>query len=406
MAQYNYIAVSKSGQKVKGSYDAASREEVSTYLHDQGLVVLSIDEDIGLGFKRLGQFQIGGVPLKDRVIFVKQLSTMLGSGLPIIQALEILVQQSTNSALKDKLQKAYKDVEAGASLSEAFSKQKSIFSELQISLLVAGEKSGTLNEVMLQIADDMQKSKEVRGKIVGAMIYPIILIVVMVAVVVMMLLFMIPAVKSLYFDFGVKELPGVTAMLVALSDAVSDPKVLVIIVLVIVFGIIGFRYYYSTTAGRWVIDGLMLKVPVMGQIIEKTHLTQFNRLLAMLLRNGVSIVEALRVISKSMSNVTYKQTILEARDEVVKGSSLSVPLARGKVFPVIMVKMLATGEETGKLDKVSADMGAYYASELEEITSNLTKLIEPFMLLAVGGLVAFLAVAVYLPLYQLGQYIS
>ncbi|MCA9378976.1 type II secretion system F family protein [Candidatus Dojkabacteria bacterium] len=406
MAQYNYVALSKSGQKIKGSYEAASREEVSTYLHEQGLVVIAIDENIGLSFKRLGQVQLGGVPLKDRVIFVKQLSTMLSAGLPIIQALEILVQQATNSSLRDKLQKAYKDVESGASLSEAFSKQKSIFTELQISLLVAGEKSGTLNEVMLQIADDMQKSKEVRGKIVGAMIYPIILIVVMIAVLVMMLLFMIPAVKSLYFDFGVTELPGVTAFLVSLSDFVSDPRALVIIILVNVFGVVGLRYYYSTVSGRWVIDSLLLKVPVAGTIIEKTHLTQFNRLLAMLLRNGVSIVEALRVISKSMSNVTYKQTILESRDEVVKGSSLSVPLARGKVFPIIMVKMLATGEETGKLDKVAADMGVYYASELEEITANLTKLIEPFMLLAVGGMVAFLAVAVYLPLYQLGQYIS
>jgi type IV pilus assembly protein PilC len=367
---------------------------------------VAIDESIGLSFKRLGQLQIGGVPLKERVIFVKQLSTMLSAGLPIIQALEILVEQTTNPSLKDKLLRSYKDVEAGASLSEAFSKQKSIFSELQVSLLVAGEKSGTLNEIMLQIAEDMQKSKEVRGKIIGSMIYPVILVVVMVAVMVMMLLFMIPAVKSLYLDFGVTELPVVTALLVSLSDFVSDPRALVIIVLTLVFGFFGFRYYYSTTAGRWVIDGLILKIPVFGQIVVKTHLAQFNRLLAMLLRNGVSIVEALRVISKSMSNVLYKQTILETRDEVVKGSSLSVPLARGKVFPVIMVKMLATGEETGKLDKVSADMGYYYEAELEEITSNLTKLIEPFMLLAVGGMVAFLAVAVYLPLYQLGQYIS
>ncbi len=406
MAEFHYQAISKLGKKIEGLRESDSREEVASFLHQQGLVIVSIDEQVSLNLKRLGNIQIGGVPLKDRVVFVKQLSTMLSAGLPIIQALDILVQQAENAALREKLTHAYRDVEAGSSLSEAFGKEHTMFNDLQISLLVAGEKSGTLNEVMLQIAEDLEKSKQLRSKILGALIYPVILIVVMILVLILLFVFMIPTVKSLYNDFGVDELPFITQILVSMSEFFTSPVGLSIVLLIVVFGFIGFRYSYSTPAGRKVYDKLQIKIPVFGLLVEKANIAQFNRLLAMLLSNGVSIVDALKVIADSLKNVIYRQTVLNAAEEVAKGNSLSLPLAQDEVFPLVMVKMIATGEETGKIDKICGDMAKYYESELNDLTANLTKLVEPFILLLVGGMVAFLAVAVYLPLYQLGQYVQ
>lgn len=406
MAKFNYIAVSQKGQKITGVRESDNRDEVAKFLHQQNLMVVSIDEDLGLSLQKLGSVQLGGVPLKERVIFAKQFSTMLGAGLPIIQALDILVQQTQNPSLRDKLVRVYRSVESGNSLSEAFRKEKSMFSDLQISLIVAGEKSGTLNEVMAQISIDLEKSKQLRSKLKGALIYPAILTVVMIGVFVMLLVFMIPTVKTLYNDFGVEELPTVTAILVSISDFISNPVGIIVILMLVIFGYLGARYIRSTKSGRYFTDKLFLRIPVFGKLVEKAELAQFCRLLDMLMRNGISIVEALRIIANSLTTAVYKNEVFAAVDEVAKGNPLSLVLARGNVFPIILVKMLSTGEETGKVDKIAKDMGNYYEAELNDLTANLTKLIEPFILLGVGGLVGFMAIAVYLPLYQLGQYIQ
>ncbi len=406
MTKFTYEAATKKGKRVKGTREAKSRDEVARSLHSQELVVISISESIGIDFSKLGSVQIGGVPLKEKVIFSKQLSTMLAAGLPLIQALDILVKQTENQSLQLKLQNIYNDVEAGTSLSEAFMKESSIFNEIQINLLVAGEQSGKLNEVMAQIAEDMEKSQQLRSKILGAMIYPVIIFVVMIVVLAVMLVFMIPSVKDLYSEFGVDELPGITQALVNVSDAVTQPAGIVIILSLSIFGFLGFRYYYSTEAGRRVIDKVLLRVPIFGSLNRKIQLSQFNRLFSMLLRSGVPIVNSLQIVAKAMGNKTFEDIIIEASKEVIKGNSITIPLAKDEVFPLIMLKMLATGEETGKMDQVTYDMGKFYEAEVEEITNNLTKLMEPIILLTVGLLVGFMAVSIYLPLYQIGQYIG
>jgi type IV pilus assembly protein PilC len=296
----------------------------------------------------------------------------------------------------------YKSVESGSTLSDAFRKEETIFSELQINLLVAGEKSGQLNEVMEQIAIDLRKEKDLQSKIKGAMIYPVIIFIVMILVMVVMMLFMIPSVKDLYENFDA-ELPWITQALVTMSEGLSSPVGLISLVLVPVIVFFGFRYYYSTPSGRHVLDKLLLKIPVFGNLTTKVQLTQFNRLLSMLMKSGVPIVEELRIVAKSLSNIWFQELVMQASAEVTKGKSITIPLSKSKIFPVIMLKMLATGEETGKLDQITADMAEYYEKEVDDLTSNLTKLMEPFILLIVGGMVAFMAVAIYLPLYDLGQ---
>lgn len=406
MATFKYKAVGADGKKIEGSREADSRDEVALYLHQQGLITISIQDQLDLSLNKLLKTQIGGVPLKERIIFVKQLSTMLSAGLPILQALQILVQQTKNDSLKEKLSNVYKNIQAGGTLSSAFSKDKSMFNEVQLNLIVAGEKSGNLNEILLKIAVDLDKSSKLRGKIVGAMIYPVIILIVMVVVVIAMLVFMIPAVEDLYKSFGQQDLPGVTGLLVSFSHTVTNPIFIVTSLLLVVSAILSVRYYYSTYSGRRRIDKLLLKVPIFGNVLNNMQLAQFSRVTFLLLSNGVPIVETLNIVANSMSNMTYKDVITYTGEEVTKGNNIAIPISRGNVFPIVMQKMIATGEQTGQLDKVLGDMSGYYENEVDEATENLTKLLEPIMLLVVGGLVGFIAVAIYLPLYSLGQSIS
>lgn len=406
MAAFKYKAVGPDGKRVEGTREAENRDEVALYLHQQGLITISIQDQISFNFNKILKTQIGGVPLKERIIFVKQLSTMLSAGLPILQALQILVQQTRNESLKEKLSNVYKNIQSGGTLSSAFAKDRSMFNEVQLNLIIAGEKSGNLNEILLKIAVDLEKSNKLRGKIVGAMIYPAVILVVMVVVVAAMLIFMIPAVEDLYKSFGQEDLPGVTGILVGLSHLATNPVFLISFTLIVVSLILGVRYYYSTFSGRRRIDRLILKVPVFGNVLTNMQLAQFSRVTSLLLSNGVPIVETLKIVANSMSNSVYQDVIMHTMEEVTKGSNIAIPISSGDVFPIVMQKMIATGEQTGQLDKVMGDMGTYYENEVDDATENLTKLLEPFMLLIVGGLVGFIAVAIYLPLYSLGQSIS
>jgi type IV pilus assembly protein PilC len=405
MANYKYVAYSPKGKKTEGVYEAETREQVADYLHEQGLTVVSITEDIMTDLQRLANIQIGGLPIKEKVIFAKQLSLMLASGVPVVQALRILADQQKNISIKDKLRDIYTQVESGNKLSDAFT-GSTFFNEVQLNLIAAGEKSGNLNIMLEQVADDLEKSKNLRGKIQGAMIYPVIIFIVLILVMVVVLVFMVPSVKDLYSDLGGGELPGVTQLLVNISGFFTNPFGIVTTLLVTLFSVIGFRYYYSTKGGRNMIDKMLLKMPIFGSLLVKIQLTQFCRLLSMLMKSGVPIIEAMNVVAKALGNATFRNVVENAAIEVTKGTPISVPLASGKVFPEILLKIIATGEDTGNLDQVLADMGKYYANEVDEITSNLTKLMEPIILLIVGGMVGFIAIAVYLPIYSIGQFIN
>lgn len=404
MAVYTYTATDIKGRQINGKREAESADEVANFLHEKNLVIGSIRETISFQFGEILNIQIGGVPLKDRLIFAKQLATMLSAGLPLIQALEILVQQTENKGLQKKLSRVYKDVASGQKLSEAFRKEKSMFNETQINLLVAGENSGNLNEILLRIAEDLEKSKALRGKLVGALIYPVILLIALVGVFAIMLIFMIPAVSDLYSEFGAESLPWITTLLISMSNFLTNPVGLISIFGSIAIAYIGFRYYRLTAEGRYNVDKLTLKIPIFGNLITKMQLTQFCRLLSLLLKSGVPIVTVLETIANASGNRVFEAVIRDAAVQVAKGNPLSTQLAKAEgVFPMVLLKMLATGEETGKLDQVSGDMAKFYEEEVNEITSTLSKVMEPLILILVGGGVAVMALAIYLPIYQLGE---
>lgn len=406
MAKYNYTVINQKGERVKGEREAGSENEIVDYLYSLGYTIVSVEENIGLNLRALAKSDIGGLPVKDKVILTKQLSTMTDAGIPLLQSIDILIQQTEKEGLKAKLTEVYKMVQAGTALSESFKKVGGVFNEVQINLLAAGEKSGNLNEILKKITEDLEKSKDLRGKILGAMIYPAVIFVVMIAVVAVMMLFMIPEVKKLYGSFGEAELPFITQGLVTISELLSNPVVLVILLILFVGSIVLYRYYNSTKGGRLVIDRLKLKIPVFGNLMQKVSIAEFCRLTSMLIQSGLPILDVLQIVAKASNNTLFSSVLYGAKDELTKGSSLALAIAKYNkygVYPLILVKIIATGEEAGKLDQILADMGKYYESEVNQITSNLTKLMEPFILIVAGGMVALLAVGIYLPMYQLGQ---
>jgi type IV pilus assembly protein PilC len=383
-----------------------NRDAVVQKLHEQGLIIIGIEEKLGiLSLGNLSDIQIGDVPLSEKVVFTRQLATMLSAGLPVTSSLEILIEQTKFSSLKKKLTNVYKDVQSGLGLAASFRKYKVIFNELQLSLIEAGERSGNLVEIIKQLAVDMQKSASIKGKIRGAMIYPAIIFVAIIVVVIVLVVFMIPAVEDLYADLGGGDLPAITQALVTISNFFTNPVGIIITILFVVGTVLGVRGYYKTESGRRVIDNLLLKLPVFGDLQSKIMVVQMTRLLQLLIHSGIPIIDSLKATADSLGNIHYRNSLLYTAQEVAKGSPIAPPLAKSKVIPIIVVRMIATGEETGTLDKILADLTLFYEEQVDEITNNLTKLMEPLILLIVGGLVGLLAVAVYLPIYQVADFV-
>lgn len=401
MKDYTYIAVTKAGVRLKGERKAASPVEVVEFLHSQNMVVISVQEKLGFNLTRFADIQVGGVPLKEKMIITKQLSTMLGAGVPLIQALEVIVEQTKNSVLKAEFEGVYKSVEGGMSLAKAFKKTTKLFDELQINLLLAGEKSGNLVEILRQLTVDLEKRSTLFGKIRGAMIYPAIVFALIVGVIVFMLIFLIPAVQGLYDDLGIEELPAITLSIVNASKFFTNPVGALLVIVFIISSIIGFRTYYKSDGGRATIDKLFLRLPIFGKINEYTNIVQLTRLLSMLIKSGIPIIDALKTVSLALPNIHYKKALIQAAYDVSKGGTLQTSFKKSEIMPTILLKMIAVGENTGTLEQMLADMSAFYEAELNEITDNLTKLMEPFILVVFGFIVAFLAVAIYLPIYSI-----
>lgn len=410
MANFSYKASKQGGELVSGEMSAANYDEVYKALNAQGYLPITIEQKMELNlnnyFKKLGDIEIGDIPVSEKVIFSRQLATMLAAGLPITQAIEILLQQTKYSKMRKKLADVYKDVQTGVPLSVSFSKQQLIFNDLQISLIQAGEKSGNLVEIMNQIADDMKKSANLQGKIKGAMIYPIIIFVVIIVVVAVLMIYMIPAVEKLFKDMGDKPLPEITQFLVNISNFLSNPVVLIVGAIVLVAAFLSFKSFYATRSGKSTIDKMILVFPVFGDLVTKMQIYEMARLMQMLFKSGIPIIDALKSTAESLGNYHFRTALENAAVEVSKGVPLAVPLSRSRVIPVIVVKLIATGEQTGKLDHILGEITSFYADQVEEMTSNLTKLMEPFILIVAGLLVAFLAVAIYFPIYQLGTVIN
>ncbi|MGI6484518.1 MAG: type II secretion system F family protein [Candidatus Dojkabacteria bacterium] len=400
MARFKYSARDKDGKEVKSDIEARDSSAVADILHDRGLIVVSIKEVGALDLKRLQEINIGGVPMKEKVVFMRQMATMIASGLALNRALEIMVEQSNNPKFKKVLRDVSDSVQAGKSLSTAFREQEDVFDNITLNLIEAGEESGNLEVILAKLATELEERDSLNKKIRSAMIYPSIILVVIIAVILVMMLVLIPSMSEIYKDFDA-ELPWITKAIIAMSNFMINYWWALLVTILILF--LGFRYYRSTEKGRKTIDKVILKLPIVGKLVSKTQIAQFSRILSLLLSSGLSIVKALELTGQSLGNSVFKDVVLDARDEVEKGGPLAIPIARSEYFPLLVSSMISVGEETGEIDAVLEKVSEYYKEEVDMATSNLSTILEPILLIIMGGAVAFIALGVYMPMFGLAK---
>lgn len=400
MKKFKYYARDVSGKEIKGSIEARDREALVEILHDRGLVVVNIKDEFGVDWEKLSQVNIGGVPMADKVVFMRQMATMVGAGLPITRALEIMEQQVENPAFRTTIKDVKTGVESGESLADSFRKADQVFDDITINLIEAGESSGNLDKILLKLAIELEDSKGLSDKLRSALIYPIIILVVIVAVIVLLMFVLVPSMADIYGDFGA-ELPMVTQILINLSNFFVAYWWAILLILVIL--IVGGKYYLDTPKGKRNKDKLTIKIPIMGTIVTKMQLAQFTRVLALLLGSGLSIIKALELTAQSLSNEMYRDVVNAAAKDVEKGGSLAIPIARSEYFPLLVSSMIAVGEETGELDTVLNKVAEYYKDEVDVATTNMSSVLEPVFLIVMGLVIAFIALAVYMPMFQLSK---
>jgi type IV pilus assembly protein PilC len=400
MAEFLYKVI-KDGKLVKGEVEAKDKKEVAMILQKENFEIVSIHRKSFLNSPSSFNINIGGIPSKEKTIFLRQLAYMIQAGLPINQALETLSSQIKNVRFKHVISRIQKDVQEGSSLSQAIGKHDKVFDKVIINLVKAGEESGNLDQVLDRLAFDYEKKQEFVGKVKGAFIYPIVIIVIIIAVVALIMIVMIPSIRGLYKDFGKKELPWITTIMIKASDFLVSYWWATIIFIIIL--VISFQYYKKTPGGKLVVDSIVLKVPIFGKLIKLSQIAEFARTLSMLLKSGVPIINAVNLVGDSLSNQVFVNEVLAASKRLEKGVVLSQSISRDSPFTTMVFQMLSVGEQTGKTDSTLGKLADYYEKEVDQLTNNLTRLLEPIILVFMGLIILFIALAIYLPVYSLGS---
>ncbi len=397
MKKFSFKAKNWQGKSINGDVEAQSRKSAVKLLKERKLVVISITEKKENIFDRFQKLFLMRVSLGQIVTFTRQLSTMIEAGLPLTDALVLLEKQSQGK-MKSIIEEALAEVQSGEPFAKALKKHEKTFGKAYVASVAAGEEGGVLDKVFKRLADNLEKRKEFVGKVKGAMIYPIIVIIGMILVTFIMMIFVIPKMTALYSEFEA-EMPLPTQILMAVANFMAAYFWLFPVLAGV--GYFVFRAYSNTPEGRMKIDELKLKVPIMGPLMKNTILTEMSRTLGTLLGTGVSMVEALEIVGEATGNEVYGEGLRRASDRVEKGFPLSESLEENPNFPLIVSQMVATGEETGKIDKVMQDVSHYFEVQAEEKVKTLTSAIEPLIMIILGIGVGFLVIAIILPIYNL-----
>jgi type IV pilus assembly protein PilC len=394
--QFTYTAI-KDGATIKGKIESESKGKAVEYLKSKDYFIVNISEQEDI-LKTLSNKYLVKVSENDVVDFTRQLAIMLNAGLTIVDALEILIKQSENVALVTVLKVIDQDVRSGSNFSSSLKKFPQYFSNLYISLIRAGEASGKLDEIMLKLADNLEKARGFKSKIKGALIYPVIVISTMFIVMFIVVTFVIPKLLGLYKDFGV-ELPLSTQILMGLSSFFQMFWPLIIVA--VLGAISGIKTYIGTKKGRLQYDQILLKLPVVNNIIKMSALVDTTRTFSILIGAGVSILEALEIVVDTATNVVYQEAFREIYSKIEKGQSLGKSFEDAGIFPPILVQMATVGEQTGHLDETLLRISAYFEMESELAVKSLVTMIEPAILIVMGLAVGVFVTAVITPIYSL-----
>lgn len=397
MLTFDYTARDTTTNKVVNStVQAESERAAAKLLMAQGIIPLQITEQTKKSsiIARISN----RVTSKDRVIFTRQLATLINAGLPLAQSLRTLGEQTQNKRLISIINGILSDVEGGSALANAFSKYPEVFNDVYIALIAAGEASGTLDQALERIADQQEKDAELLGKVRGAMIYPAIVLVVIVGVIAFMLFTIVPQIEHLYKDLG-KSLPLVTQVMVTLSDfSLRFWWLLILILIAIVYF---SRRYIETDAGRKTLDGLKLNVPVVGPLFRKLYMARFTRTGQTLMATGVPMLEMLRISARAVNNVVVSAAIMRAADKVKGGKALSASLKNEKVVLSLVPQMIGIGEQSGGIDKMMGKAATYFENEIDNAVRSISTAIEPVLMVVLAIVAGFMVLAILLPVYGL-----
>ncbi len=394
---FAYKVRDRSGNVVTGTLLGDSELLVLQKLREMGYTPLEVGKHKA-GLKMEINLRPGRVKLKELSLFSRQFATMVNSGLPILRALSILADQTESKELQKTLVAVRTDIEQGSSLSGAMAKHPKAFNDLYVAMIKSGETGGVLDNVLLRLADQIEKDVHLRQKVKSAMTYPVVVVILVMGILAAMLLFIVPQFKNIYDQLGGK-LPLPTRILLAVSNGLRT--FWWAFGLMTIGAIFGFKRYKKTETGRTMIDAFKLKVPVFGNLFHKTALARFSSTLGMLLRSGVPILQALDIVADTVNNRTISKAVTDVQGSVREGESIAKPLSKHAVFPPMVVQMLAVGEETGAVDTMLDKVSDFYNNEVEATVDALTSLIEPLLIALIGGAVGAAVVALYMPMFNI-----
>ncbi|MBI1827502.1 MAG: type II secretion system F family protein [Planctomycetes bacterium] len=416
MPTFTYEAMNQQGQEVKDELDALSTEDAIAKIKNLGYFPTRIREKGGsrskanAPAKKKGTRSVGFGRVKTKQVtqLTRQLSTLQDAGLPILRSLNILHEQQKPGVLKNILKGMGEEIEGGSTLSEACGKFPKAFNRLYVNMVAAGETGGVLDVILQRLAEFMEKAEKLKRKIIGAMIYPAVVVTFALGIVTGIMIVVIPKFKDIFMDFGVK-LPGVTMILLNTSDWVVKGKPLpgwAMILLSPFVAYILWKLIRSSDGGRYVVDVVMLKIPVFGNLVEKAAVSRFARTLGTLISAGVPILEAINITKETSGNEVYARAMQKVHDAIREGESFATPLRATGICDGLVVNMVDVGEETGELDKMLLKVANNYEEEMDVAVASLVSLLEPIMVVLLGGMVGFIVVALFMPLVQLIQNVS
>lgn len=409
MPSYTYVARDEAGKKVKGEIEAESERAIVSRLRSRRLFIISVKKRARLaevGGKNLSEVSLfkPRVKTRDIVVAFRQFATLINAGLPIMQSLDVLVEQTQNITLRETLLKIREDIKTGVYLSDALSRHPKVFPPLVSNLIKAGETGGVLDEILLRLAGYLEETENIKNRIEGAMRYPLFVLFMAGGLTLALLFFILPRMEELFKEGFGAELPAFTKFILDLSQSLREH--FYIIPAVIGAAYVLYLILKRTEKGAYWLDSLKLKIPVLGKLFHRTSLSRFSRTLATLSNSGVPILEALSLTGKAAGNKIIEKATEESRESLKEGETIAVPLKKYSIFPPLTVSMISVGEKTGALDEMLNKIADFYDDEVKRMVDSLASLIEPVLIAFLGGTVGIIVVAMYLPYFTMFQHIG
>ncbi len=397
MAQFKYVAKDQDGKSLAGVIEAANRAEVIDILRKKDIIIISVEATAGKSKMPRIFSSKKKIKLDDLVIFARQLATMVDAGIPLVGALDILGEQMDNKTFSEIIISMRRDVETGSSLSEAMARHKNAFSPLFINMVKAGEASGMLDEILNRLAEYLEKTNSIQKKVQSALVYPAIVSGMAVGITLFLLIKVIPIFQTVFEGFGA-QLPGPTMFLIGVSNLLRKYFVFTAIAIAVIS--IAIARYAKTEKGKMKIDFVLLNMPIFGILFKKVAISKFTRTLSTLIKSGVPILSALEIVGKTSGNKVVETAIANVRNNVREGENIAEPLAKSKIFPPMVTRMVSVGEQAGELEKMLSKIADFYDEQVDAAVSALTSMIEPLIIAFLGIVIGSIVVCMFLPIFK------